>query len=369
LYQYTWPIHVRNLGGGAVELGFLTMCTFLVSAACVIPGGLLTDILDRRRLLIIGWSAAVPAPLLFTIARSWQALIPGQILFGLNMLPLPALQAYVMDAVHPSRRAYLYSVISAAFYLGMTISPGMGGLIAAHFSMRAVFWLACAFYAISTLVLLPVSPQQPPPRAPVGHGSRLGWDGRFAAICALFAMMVFAQNVSHQFATPYFQDVLGLGVTAVGFLGSLTSFGMFLLAILLGRYGDRAGRWRAVLLSLAVMAGAPAILLVSRSLHLTWLAALLRGYNGVPLMTAIVNEEAGHMGSGKGLGLFNLFILLSMAAASLAGGRLYEMRPAAPFGATIILLIGSGAWILAGRCRPSARGPAIGAKHTSEPGV
>lgn len=347
LYQYTWPVYVRSLGGGAVELGILTAVGFLSSAACIIPAGWLTDRFDRRWVLILGWAAAVPSPLLFAIARSWRGLIPGQVFWGFNMLPVPTMQAYVMDSVDPSRRAGLYSTISSAFHLGLAVSPGVGGFLAASTSMRTVFILAFAFYALSTIAIAPISSQKPSVRAATGVEGWLRWDWRLTRMCALFAFMAFAQTISYQFAVPYFQDVLGLDLRTVGLLGSLTSFGAFILAAVLGKLGDRAGNWKAIALSQAVMAGSLAVMLASRARPATCLAALARGYNGVPLMAAAVGEMAGGRAMGRSLALFNLVVVISMAAGPVLGGRLYEVGPSVPFLATIFLLAAPAAWILA----------------------
>lgn len=90
-----WPLYIERLGGTPVDIGILAAAGGIALGVVLIPGGWLSDRVDRRRILLIGAAMAVPAPFLFVGAPHWQWLIPGVLLFHGSGFSRPAAQAVV----------------------------------------------------------------------------------------------------------------------------------------------------------------------------------------------------------------------------------------------------------------------------------
>ena len=96
-FQFIWPIFIRDLGGEAREIGIISSIMFLTVALSIIPGGILADRYDRKKLILITWLIAAPAPLIYIFADAWYHLIPGAILYCI-FIGWPALEAYIAQA-------------------------------------------------------------------------------------------------------------------------------------------------------------------------------------------------------------------------------------------------------------------------------
>src|SRR4030042_3306448 len=68
LYAYIMPYYMSNsIGATPVEIGILYGTTNVFAALTLLAYGLLGDKFDRQKILILGWLAWVPAPLIFAL--------------------------------------------------------------------------------------------------------------------------------------------------------------------------------------------------------------------------------------------------------------------------------------------------------------
>jgi MFS family permease len=157
----------------------------LVQTAASLPpfllglaGGVLADLVDRRRLLVgaqiwMMFSAAILAVMAWNgHLRPWQLLI---LLFMLGMgsaIHLPGWQTLLQDLVTRDRLAAAVSLNSISFNLARSIAPALGGFLVAAIGAAAVFALnAFSFFAVLAGLrrvpahLVPKSKGKPTPRA------------------------------------------------------------------------------------------------------------------------------------------------------------------------------------------------------------
>lgn len=139
LYLYIWPVYVRNLGATESQVGLVLAASTLVASAAFIPGGVLTDRYDRKRVMILGWSLALPAPFIFFYATHWMQLLPGVLLYFSSFLGIPALTAYIADFSPPEERMTSFGFVYAGFPLGLTYSPALGAYLLRYVEIRDLF--------------------------------------------------------------------------------------------------------------------------------------------------------------------------------------------------------------------------------------
>ena len=83
LYNYIWPLYLRDLQASHSDVGLVFSIGFLALALSMIPGGILANKYELKALLIIGWAMSILPPLLYHFARTWTDVIPGIVLLQL----------------------------------------------------------------------------------------------------------------------------------------------------------------------------------------------------------------------------------------------------------------------------------------------
>jgi len=304
LYAYIWPLYIRELGADPSEVGVVFSVLFFVAALTPLPGGILADKYDRKKLMILGWVLWIPIPLVFSAAEHWTHMLPGAALYGI-MLSGPATSAYIATVAHKKKMTQTFTLISAAWWLGYIFSPAIGGYLSSTVGMKWVFNLSLFFFVLATVLLLFISSQftlSDSRREASGIPNRrrkiLLWSAFFAAV--FFVTILFRPYVPQ-----FFQDVLFFDKFQIGILGSVTFLGSAILSVALGKLGDKWGKANAVFVSLI----------------LCFLA----------LMGAVISSIAPSPSRGRWISVAQTMSLLAAFFAPYLGGLLYDSSPEKPF--------------------------------------
>ena len=99
LYFWVFPLYVRSLHADYVQLGVVLSALMGFAALVPLIGGFLADRFDRKKILILSWTPWIFAPLIYSFATDWVQLIPGTFCWGVSMIGLPAVTAYVITSV------------------------------------------------------------------------------------------------------------------------------------------------------------------------------------------------------------------------------------------------------------------------------
>src|SRR5262245_25402041 len=126
----------------------------LVKALTNLGAGALAQRVGRRRLLIAGWAAALPVPMLIALAPSWGWVVAANVLLGVNQgLAWSMTVVMKIDLVGPRRRGLALGLNEAAGYGGVALAAGLSGWLAAEFAARDVVVVGGAAIALAALVL------------------------------------------------------------------------------------------------------------------------------------------------------------------------------------------------------------------------
>jgi len=339
LFLYIQPLYIERLGANPVQIGGLLSAASVVTALTFLPAGMLADRLPRKGLMLGGWLLGGLAALLAGAARTWQGLIPALLLYAASAYCIPVINAYLAHAVKGRNLERIFTTVFAGYTVGGVISPTVGGMLAERTTMRTVYFVAAALFALSALVLVRVSPQ---PAATRPDGRR-GWasvlDRRFLRFGALTCLVFLAMYLGFPLAPNFLADVRGWDVGHVGLLGSFQALGMTLLTLLLGRLGDRrhAG---ALIAGQALVWCSAWLLLRAAAVPALALAYLLRGgYQGCRSLTqARATVLGGEAERGLLLGATEMTISAAQVAAPYVAGWLYAADPARPLQASLALI-------------------------------
>ncbi len=253
------PTLVKQMAGGdtsvAAEWNVVFSTTFgVMQFICSPIMGLLSDRFGRRPVLLTSIFGLGLDFLFMAFAPNLRWLYAGRIINGATAASIGTANAYIADITAPENRAKAFGVMGAAFGVGFTFGPALGGLLA-EVDIRLPF-LVCAGLALSNwlygYLILPES--LPPERRtksldwkranPLGSlkllRSQPGLLG-LASIGFLYQMgyvvlpVIFVLYTSHRYGwTP---ATMGLTMMATGISNIIVQ--MLLIGPVVKRVGER----------------------------------------------------------------------------------------------------------------------------------
>src|SRR5690348_15528988 len=124
------PFYGLRFGASAAEITWMMACYSLAQFFFSPLLGRLSDRLGRRPVLLISLCASIASYLWLGFADTLWMLFAARLLSGAGAGNIAAAQAYITDVTTPETRAKGMGMIGAAFGLGFTIGPALGGLVA-----------------------------------------------------------------------------------------------------------------------------------------------------------------------------------------------------------------------------------------------
>jgi MFS family permease len=126
----------------------------IVKAVTNFAAGALADRVGRKPLLVAGWVAALPVPVLLIWAPSWGWVIVANVLLGINQgLAWSTTVIMKIDLVGPARRGLAMGLNEAAGYGALAVTALVTGLLAARYGLRPAPFLVGLAYAGLGLVV------------------------------------------------------------------------------------------------------------------------------------------------------------------------------------------------------------------------
>jgi len=353
LFFYVQPLYIEQLGATPVQIGGLLSIANVVRAATYLPAGLLADSVPRKWVMTGGWITGLLGVLLVGLARSWQGLIPGLLIYALSAYCIPVINAYLAHAVGGRGLARAFTTVFAGFAAGGVISPTIGGWLVEVTTMRTVYFVSALLFAISTFAVVHVSPQPVPTRTEEDRRWHSLLNSGFLRFAAFTGLVFIAMYLAFPLAPNFLQDVGEWRVARIGMLGSFQALGTALLNPLLGRLGDPdrgsgsepkgpIGAAGGLVVGSGLVWGSALMLLVSRGFPMLAAAFLLRGaYQGCRSLTqARATGLAGEADRGLLLGATETLIAIAQVVAPYVAGWLYAGNPTYPFLSSLLLIPG-----------------------------
>jgi len=126
----------------------------IVKALANLFAGQLADRIGRKPLLVAGWLAGLPVPLLIIWAPSWSWIVFANVLLGVNQgLCWSTTVIMKIDLVGPARRGLAMGLNEFAGYVAVSLSALLTGYLAAAHGLRpAPFYPGIAFATLGLLL-------------------------------------------------------------------------------------------------------------------------------------------------------------------------------------------------------------------------
>ena len=348
------PFWARKYNASDFQVGLL----FSVYSVCQLIGspilGLISDRVGRRPVLIASQIGSVAGFILLGVAThgDWASPALGltlvyisRVIDGLSGGNISTAQAYISDVTTAADRAKGMGLIGAAFGIGFTIGPALGGVLG-HFHVALPAYAAalfCAIAAYQTWRFLPES-------HPHGHSDELeAWlhPSRFLPILRnpplvqmllifFFSMMAFVM-MEATFAL-FMNDLFGLRELAVGLLFALAGVTIAVVqGRLVGKWSRRFGEWPLVIAGPMLVAAAMLLLVIVGYQPLIFLVviALITNATGrslqTPTLSALISHHSDPKQQGTVFGLFHMLGSLSRVIGPAVAGLVYTRHHVAPY--------------------------------------
>ncbi len=189
-------IWARDLEGATPWLiGVAVSAYGLSQAALQIPFGVWSDRIGRRPVVFTALLLFVAGSLVCGFAEDLTWLIIGRVLQGAGAISA-AITAWLADATRPDVRVRASAIYGASIGASFALSLILGPVLAAAFSVRALFWVASGFgvVAISLLLIAPTAPRQATERLKLKDVSKVLSNRRlvalFVSVWALHALLI-----------------------------------------------------------------------------------------------------------------------------------------------------------------------------------
>ncbi|HEU0235530.1 MAG TPA: MFS transporter [Candidatus Limnocylindrales bacterium] len=330
-----------GLTAASATLAFL-VAFGLTKALANLAAGALSDRFGRRPVLIAGWLAGLPVPVLIIAAPDWGWVVAANVLLGVNQgLAWSTTVIMKIDLVGPARRGLALGINEAAGYGAVAVAALATGLVAESAGLRPVpflLGLAVAGLGLGASVLLV--------RETRGHADheaslaapsaavrwreafrRTSWTDRtlFGA-----SQAGLVNNLNDGLAwglLPIFFAAGGLTLGEIGLLAAAYPAVWGVGQLGTGALSDRVGRRPLVVGGMLIQAAALAGIAAGDGFG-TWLLALVALGVGTamvyPTLLAVVADVAAPSWRASAVGVYRLWRDLGFAIGALVAGAIAD---------------------------------------------
>jgi len=291
-------LFAQSLGAGPEAIGFIVAASTLTGVFLKWPAGALSDLYDRRWLLLVGLLAFALPPFCYLLITDISWLIALRFVHGMATAVFAPIALAVVADLHREARGAAYGAYTAATQAGAMLGPLLGGWLLWTRGFSTTFVTAGTLGVIAVLLffLMRLPPQIPHIATGVGAMAVLHdmTRGARTVLGNVRVVVTSATDGARQVANgalmaflPIYVIGIGLDAAQAGMLFGVQSVTSFASRPTMGWASDRIGRRPLILLGLVVCAGSlAAIPFTAQFVGLMALSALF-GFG-----EAIVNAAA-----------------------------------------------------------------------------
>jgi len=328
-----------GLASKAAALSFI-ISFGIVKALANLLAGRLSDMLGRKGVLVTGWLAGIPVPLLLMFAPSWNWIVFANVLLGVNQgLCWSTTVIMKIDLVGPEKRGLAMGLNEAAGYLAVSAAAMASGYLAGAYGLRPQPFYLGLFLALAGLLVSALLVRES--RDHARHESRLAGTTQpgaqtFAQVFALTSWRnrtLFAvsqagmiNNLNDGMAwglLPLYFAAADLSVERISVLAAAYPAVWGLAQLGTGALSDRTGRKRLIASGMWVQ-GAAILLIAAGARFEVWMAGAIALGLGTamvyPTLLAAIGDVAHPEWRASAVGVYRLWRDSGYALGALLAG-------------------------------------------------
>ena len=261
------PYYIQELGvtdrQQVVLWAGLATSLMSVSFAIMAPiWGMLADRHGRKLMVMRATFAGAILMALMGFVTNVQQLVLLRIVQGMFTGTIAAATALVASVVPKQHSGAAIGSLQNAVYLGTSLGPLLGGIVADSLGYRASFWVTGALLLLSGLLLTLLVREDFSPAEDVARSKQTGWGmtaqflfasgGALLAVLAARILLRAGTQILNPVLPLFVQSLLPLEArvaTVTGIITGASAVGSALGSPLIGRWGDQAGHRRLLIAS------------------------------------------------------------------------------------------------------------------------
>lgn len=330
-------LYPREYGANTFFIG-LFMTSFAMGRMLItMPTGRLSDRYGTRRIMILGAVCDCLGAVCLAFAPSYPLLVTARLMQGIGSgLFMSAATIQVAQLSSVQDRGRVTSLFQGSIFLGLTLTPFIGGSLATTLGIRAPILGYAAIEALAVLIVLmgirlprqADDPDVPKPETSTGKADskpdsttvRSLLQNRDFALIAIVGFLIFVgRSGARDTLLPlYGETIVGLDAAELGVIFTLLSLMNFLAIPVAGMLADRVGRKLPILIGLALNALCVLMLSMGANGALFVMSALIMGTAkgfSEPATMIYVTDITPQRHYGRSFGLF-----LTLRDAGLLAG-------------------------------------------------
>jgi len=285
--------HVYLLTRSALALGLVGACRAVPIILCSLMGGVVADVVDRRRLMMATQSVMLmcSATLALVTFRGllnvWPIFLLTAIASGAWAFDTPARQALMPTLVPLKDFPNAVSLSMLMFQVGLIAGPPLAGFVLASHGPALVYTLnAVSFVAVILgLALMRTSGR---PEQDENQPARISFASLLEGLRFVWRTPIIVQTMTLDFVATFFasanqllpifaKDILRVGAQGYGFLAAAPAGGAVITGLLMARLGTLKRQGLLVLVSVGVFGAATIAFGFSR---VFWFSLLMLAIGG-----------------------------------------------------------------------------------------
>lgn len=366
------PLYAEHFHATPLEIGWLTGIYSGMQILFTPLLGRLSDRVGRRPVLIVSLAGTALGFLVMGWATSLPLLFVARVIDGATGGNISTAQAYIADVSTPENRSRSMGLIGAAFGLGFTFGPMIGGILS-RISYGAPFYFAAALAALNVVLLYFILPEslsreyrsRPHERTKLADIFRHGHGRLFGTIVVTYFFTITGFAIMTTLFALLTEKHFGYDARQTGYIfGFIGIISVILQGGLIGRLVKRFGETalaRTGLLFLALaMFFLPLVSTLSMLLLVCGVTAIANGLVN-PTLNGLASQMIDRSWQGRALGLMQSAGSVGRLVGPLLGGWLlmFDLRfPIARYARTP-LFASAGLLLIAFALAFSFRKPAL----------
>jgi multidrug resistance protein len=219
------PLYAENFHATPIAIGWLTGIYSGMQIIFTPILGKLSDRFGRRPVLLVSIAGTAVGFALMGMAQSLTLLFVARILAGITGGNISIPQAYIADVTAPEKRSRAMGMIGAAFGLGFTFGPLIGGLMS-RISYGAPFFFAAGLAVANAVLVYLILPEslsrehraKPHEEASVTEVFRHGRGAMFALVVATYFFLIAGFAIMTTLFALFTEKRFGYDAHANGYL-------------------------------------------------------------------------------------------------------------------------------------------------------
>jgi DHA1 family tetracycline resistance protein-like MFS transporter len=346
------PLYAEHFHASPVAIGWLTGIYSGMQIIFTPILGKLSDRFGRRPVLIVSIAGTAIGFVLMGMATALPLLFVARILAGITGGNISIPQAYIADVTAPEQRSRAMGMIGAAFGLGFTFGPLIGGIMS-RISYSAPFYFAAGLAVANALLVYLILPESlsrehratPHEGASIAEVFRHGRGAMFALVVATYFFLIAGFSIMTTLFALFTEKHFGYDAHAngylFGFIGILT---VIVQGGLIGRLVKIFGEVSLARVGMLLTTASLALLPASDNLTLLLIACAGLSFGSgfaSPPLSGLASQMIERSWQGRALGVMQSAGSAGRLLGPLLGGWLLMLdlnKPIGEYGRTPFLV-------------------------------